>query len=199
LGLPHIMRRSICSITVLKDDNFSTASNHNRSMNEIDYHLKRSWLLLRSFFTIPFLAATGLLRSNSLVFFEVVEDLFLFLDLPAIVLRLFVGNLNLELEVVEFLLLPLDLHAQLDVFLLQVLALVLQSLIDGLLGLGLLIVECAQPRGAGESADELLALLCEHLELQLLVDLVVDGLLIGVVELGYADLVLHMFELYTIT
>lgn len=49
----------------------------------------------------------------SLVFLQVVQNLLLLLYLAAVVLTFLVRDLDLELVVVEFLLLPFDLDAQL--------------------------------------------------------------------------------------
>lgn len=122
------------------------------------------------------------------MFFKIGEDILLLLDLPTVVLRLLVGHLYLELEVVQLLLLPLDLHAQLDVLPLQVLALALQRLVDALLRLRRLVRQRAQAHRARQTIDQLLALLRQHLDLHLLVDLALDRRLLRLVELGYAHL-----------
>lgn len=129
----------------------------------------------------------------ALMFFEVGQDLFLLLDLAGVVLRFLVGHLDLELVVVEFLLLPLDFNAEVDVLLFQPDPLVFDFLADDLLLLRLLVSQDAHPCTRAQPVDELLALLGEHLQFHLFVDLdpVEVVLEVVVVELRHFKLLVH--------
>lgn len=51
-----------------------------------------------------------------LVIFEIGQNVLLFSDLATVVICFFVSHLHLELEILQLLLLPLDLHTQLHIF-----------------------------------------------------------------------------------
>lgn len=99
------------------------------------------------------------------MFFQVLEDFLLFLNLPGIVFSLLIGDFDLELIIFELFLLPFNFNTKVEEFLLKSRLILLQSGLFGLLGDEAIL----DLNGSWEYfVDEFFALLCEHFEFNFL-------------------------------
>lgn len=98
------------------------------------------------------------------MFLQIVQNLFFLLDLPTVVLGLFVGDLYFKFVVVQLLLLSLDLHAQLQILLLQSIFLLFDLLVYWLLGLHRFVQYTIGVHARRQFTYQLLTLFGEHFQ-----------------------------------
>ena len=98
-----------------------------------------------------------------LMFFQIVEYFFFFLDLPTVVLGFFVGDLDLEFIIIKLLLLSFNLDTQIDVIFFKAFLFFFDIFTTTLLRLRRLVQNTIRLHTISQFVYQILALLCEHL------------------------------------